>query len=61
MEAEYNKRLDDQWTRHFSGRQDVLLPHYFCKLAQNSLMFVGFNPSFSEKRCVGGLPSRVSK
>jgi hypothetical protein len=45
-----NKKLVAIWEDEFTDNDDVLVPIFYPKLARNSMLFVGMNPSFNENR-----------
>ena len=50
-----NKRLEKLWCKHFN-REDVSSPLFYDELKPSAILFIGTNPSFSEKQikeCLG--------
>jgi len=49
MQTTLNDKLLDIWVSSFLTNTDVLQPLYFDAMQQNSVLFVGMNPSFNER------------
>ena len=44
-----NKRITELWKKHFGDSDQVYAPIFYKDFNQDSILFVGLNPSFSKK------------
>jgi hypothetical protein len=44
-----NKRIVDLWNKYFANNSEVYAPLFYEEFKKDSLLFVGMNPSFSER------------
>lgn len=44
-----NQKIKDLWTRYYGSSDEVYAPLFYNDFKTNSLLFIGMNPSFSER------------
>lgn len=52
ISKEINKKILEVWKEKYGKNSDVYVPLFYPELKNNCIVFIGFNPSFSEKDAV---------